>query len=457
MVEHTFDATMLSRIQFAFTVGFHILFPTLNIGLAIFISIIEGMYLYTKKEVYAKALLFWMKLFALTFGMGLVSGIVMSYELGTNFPHFTYKAGEILGVLFGYEVLSAFFLEAGFLGVMLFGWKKLPLRVHYFATIMVTLGIAVSAFWILSANSWMQYPTGYEMVGDKMVDKDWWAIVFNPTFLPRFFHMTFASYVTSAFFIAGVSAYFILRNKSVDVAKICMSLVLWTVVITVPIQILLGDKVGRDVYFYQPLKTAAIEGVWETQKGAPLLLFAVPDQEEQKNKYTISIPKLASLLNTHKLDGEIVGLDTVRREDQPKVAVVFYSFRIMVGIGVLMLVVMIWHLFLRYRGALFTNRKFLKSLMFLAPLGFLATVMGWFTAEVGRQPWVIYNVLRTIDASAKIDPDYIFFTLTLMFIVYLTIFVFYLYYLFRMIKEGPSDNIEIIKHQNMFLKQGEED
>lgn len=457
MLEHALDATMLSRIQFAFTIGFHILFPTLNIGLAIFLSIIEGMYLYTKKDVYAKALLFWMKIFALTFGMGLVSGIVMSYELGTNFPHFTYKAGEILGVLFGYEVLSAFFLEAGFLGVMLFGWKKLPLKVHYFATIMVTIGIAVSAFWILSANSWMQYPSGYQMIGDKMVEKDWVEIIFNPTFLPRFFHMTLASYVTTAFVIAGVSAYLLIRNKSVEVAKVCMSLALWTAVITVPAQILMGDTVGRNVLFYQPLKTAAIEGVWDTQKGAPLLLFAIPDQEKQENKYTISIPHLASLINTHEWDGELIGLKTVTKENQPKVSVVFFSFRIMVGIGVLMLLVMLWHLVLRYKKTLFSNKMFLKVLIFMAPLGFVATVMGWFTAEVGRQPWVIYNVLRTVDAAIRVDADYIFFTLTLLFIVYLTIFCFYIYYLFRMIKDGPSENIDIIEHQNMFLKQGEED
>ena len=455
MVDHAFDASFLSRIQFAFTVGFHIIFPTLNIGLSIFLAIIEGMYLYTKKDVYAKALLFWMKIFALTFGMGIVSGIVMSYELGTNFPHFTYKAGEILGVLFGYEVLSAFFLEAGFLGVMLFGWRKLPLKVHYFATLMVTIGISISAFWILSANSWMQYPTGYEMVGDKMVDKNWWEIIFNPTFLPRFFHMTLASYVTSAFFIAGVSAYLLIRNKSPEVAKFGMSLVLWTLVITVPVQILMGDKVGRDVFFYQPLKTASIEGVWDTQKGAPLLLFALPDQEKQENKYTISIPHLASLINTHSWDGELVGLKTVPKEDQPKVAVVFFSFRIMVGIGMLMLLGMLWHLVLRFRGKLFESKLFHKYLICMIPLGFIATVSGWITAEVGRQPWVIYNVLRTKDAAAKIDPDFIFFTLSMIFIVYLTVFLFYLYYLVRMIKEGPSDNIDMIKGQNVFLKQGE--
>ena len=455
MIEHSFDATLLSRIQFALTIGFHILFPTLNIGLSIFIAIIEGMYIYTRKEVYAKALLFWMKLFALTFGMGIVSGIVMSYELGTNFPHFTYKAGEILGVLFGYEVLSAFFLEAGFLGIMLFGWRKLPIRYHYFATLMVTIGITFSAFWIMSANSWMQSPAGYEMVGDKMVDKSWWDIIFNPTFLPRYFHMVLASYVTSAFFIAGVSAYLIFRNKSQDVAKLCMSLVLWTLVITVPTQMFMGDKVGRDVLTYQPLKTASIEGVWDTQKGAPLLLFAIPDQEKQENKYTISIPHLASLINTHSWDGELIGLKTVSKEDQPKVAIVFFTFRIMVGIGILMLGVMIWHLILRYRHRLYDTKLFLKTLMFMAPLGFVATIAGWFTAEVGRQPWVIYNILRTKDAAVKIDPDFVFFTLSLIFVVYLTVFSFYLYYLFRMIKQGPSDNIDMIHDQNVFLKQGE--
>ena len=455
MIDHAFDASFLSRIQFAFTIGFHILFPTLNIGLAIFLAIIEGLYLYTKKEVYAKALLFWIKIFALTFGMGLVSGIVMSYELGTNFPHFTYKAGEILGVLFGYEVLSAFFLEAGFLGVMLFGWKKVPLRVHYIATLMVAIGVSISAFWILSANSWMQYPTGYKMVGDKMVDENWMEIIFNPTFLPRFFHMTVASYITSAFVIAGVSAYLLLRKKSVDVAKFCMSFALWTIVISVPLQMIIGDTVGRDVFNYQPIKTASIEGVWDTQKGAPLLLFAIPDQEKQENKYTISVPHLASLLNTHSWDGELVGLKTVAKADQPKVAIVFFSFRIMVGIGVLMLFIMLWHLVLRYKGRLFDTKIFLKSLLFMAPLGFIATVSGWITAEVGRQPWVIYNVLRTKDAAAKIDPDFIFFTLSLMFVVYLTIFIFYLYYLSRMIKDGPPDNIDVIHTQNIFLKQGE--
>lgn len=364
------DTILLSRAQFGFTIGFHILFPTLNIGLALFITIMEGLWLKTKNPVYLTICKFWTKIFALTFGMGVVSGIVLSYELGTNFGPFIAAIGGVLGPLFAYEVLSAFFLEAGFLGVMLFGWNKVGPKLHFTATLLVTLGTTISAFWIMSANSWMQTPTGYTIEAGKYVVNDWFATIFNPSAIPRFTHMVMASYVTTCFVVAGVSAWYLLKQRQQELAKKCFAFALGAAVIVTPLQVVLGDMVGLVVYQYQPLKTAAIEALWETRKGAPLVLFGIPDQQQEKNLYEISIPYGASYINTHHLEGELVGLKSVPATERPIVSTVFWMFRIMVGIGFIYLAIALYALWLRMRGKLFDNRWFYHLCLWVAPLGF---------------------------------------------------------------------------------------
>lgn len=430
---------ILSRIQFAFSIGFHIMFPTLNLGLAIFIVIMEGRWLITNDPYYLKICQFWTKIFALTFGMGVVSGIVLAYQIGTNFGPFISQFGDILGALFSYETLTAFFLEAGFLGVMLFGWRRVSKSLHFFATLMVGIGTTISAFWILSANSWMQTPFGYEIINGRYEVANWWDVVFNPSFLPRMFHMLLASYVTTSFVIAAISSYYLLKKKHIEIAKTCLSFAMWSAFIVVPIQIFVGDMVGLDVHKYQPIKTAAIEGNWETQKGAPLLLFAIPSQKEQKNYYEIAIPKLASLVNTHSWNGTLVGLKSVPPSDQPRVWPVFFSFRIMVGIGLLLFITAITGLFLRWAGKLYNTKWFHQLCLLVAPLGFVATIMGWITAEVGRQPWVVYNVMRTNEAVSALEAEEVIISLTLLVLTYGIIFGFYLNFLVKMIKSGPNN------------------
>ncbi len=302
---------ILSRIQFGFTIGFHILFPTLNIGLAVFICILEGIWLKTKNLEYLRLCKYWTKIFALTFGMGVVSGVVLSYELGTNFGGFTKASGEVLGPLFAYEVLSAFFLEAGFLGIMLFGWKKVTPRTHYAATLLVTMGTLISAFWIMSANSWMQTPSGFDIQGSKFIVHQWADVIFNPSFIPRFIHMLLASMLTASFVIAGVASWYLLKNIHINMAKPSLAIAIGIASIVGPLQLFIGDMVGLRVYHYQPLKTAAMEGNWNTMQGAPLILFAIPDVSQGKNLFQLSIPYGASLINTHSLNGTLIGLNSV--------------------------------------------------------------------------------------------------------------------------------------------------
>lgn len=430
---------LLSRIQFGFSIGFHILFPTLNLGLAIFLVIMEACWLKTKNPAYLIICKFWTKIFALTFGMGVVSGIVLAYQIGTNFGPFISQFGNVLGALFAYETLTAFFLEAGFLGVMLFGWKRVPPGIHFMATLLVTIGTTISAFWIMSANSWMQTPSGYELINTKYVVQDWWQVVFNPSFIPRFIHMVLSSYITTSFVIAAVSCFYLIRNQFTETAKIVLSFAMWAALLLVPLQIFMGDVVGVEVHKYQPLKTAAMEGVWETQKGAPLLLFAWPSQEKQANEYAIGIPKLASLINTHDWNGEMLGLKSVSPDDQPRVAPVFFTFRIMVGIGLLLMATAIVALVLRLKKNLYVAGWFHRWCLLMAPLGFVASIAGWLTAEMGRQPWVVYGLLRTRDAVSAIEMEEVIISLTLLVLAYGVVFSFYLYYLSKMISQGPQD------------------
>ncbi len=437
------DIAILSRIQFAFTVSFHILFPAFSIGLVTFLTIMEGCWLKTKNPLYYRICKFWTKVFALTFGMGVVSGIVMEFQFGTNWSGFTYAVGNVLGSLFTYEVLTAFFIEAGFLGVMLFGWDKVGPKLHYFATCLVFVGVTLSAFWILSANSWMQTPDGVVLKDGRFIADDWLHIIFNPSVIPRYFHMLLAAYITTGFVITSVSAYYILKQVHLDFAKKCFSFTLAALTILVPVQIYVGDSVGLEVHRNQPIKTAAMEGVWNTQRGAPFLIFAYPDMTLQKNLFALKIPKGAAFINTHNWDGKLVGLKSVPRADQPFVPFVFYAFRIMVGLGLLMLLVVFTSLWLRFRKKLYDKRWFLHICTWIAPIGFIAVWTGWVTAETGRQPWVVYNHLRTDYSASHVNLYHVITSLALIVIVYGIIFgYFYFKFLFKILRAGPEIKLE---------------
>jgi len=433
------NTLLLSRIQFGFTIGFHILFPTLNIGMAMFLSIMEGVWLKTRDPVYKAICRFWTTVFALTFGVGVVSGIVLSYELGTNFGLFTNAVGGVLGSLFAYEVLSAFFLEAGFLGVMLFGWDKVSPKLHYCATLLVMIGTTISAFWIMSANSWMQTPAGYALVAGKYIVTNWWEVVFNPSFIPRYLHMILASYVTTCFVIAGIAAWYLLKQRHVDFARRCFSFAIGAAIVVTVLQLFIGDAVGLEVNKNQPLKTAAMEGIWNTGKALPFLVFAIPDPEQEKNLYEIKIPYMASLINTHHFDGELIGLKSVSPNDRPIVVTVFFAFRIMVGLGILFFLTALCGLWLRLRGQLYNHNWFYRLCLLISPLGFISSLAGWITAESGRQPWVIYNLMRTADGASIVALHQVVISLILFFLAYGVVFIFYLIYLFRLINEGPTE------------------
>lgn len=442
------DTVLLSRAQFGFTISFHILFPAFSIGLVLFLSIMEGIWLKTKNPLYLAICKFWTKIFALTFGMGVVSGLVMEFQLGTNWSGFTQQIGGVLGPLFTYEVMTAFFIEAGFLGVMLFGWERVSPKLHYFATLLVLIGTTLSAYWIMSANTWMQHPIGFVNDHGSFKVADWGQVVFNPATFPRFVHMMLASYISALFVICSVAGLYLLRNQFLTFAKKCFSFGWIALLILVPLQIFFGDEAGLVVKEFQPLKTAAMEGIWDTQAGAPLLLFAVPDQQRQMNHYEIKIPHMAALINTHEWNGMLIGLKTVQVKDQPPVSAVFFTFRIMVGVGLLMLVLTLIALYLRLRGRLYTSKWFLRISIFSAPLGFIALWCGWITAEEGRQPWVVYQLIRTVKAASHVALQDVMISFVLIFIVYGIIFgYFYFYFLNKILQKGPTDLLETEPHQ----------
>jgi cytochrome bd ubiquinol oxidase subunit I len=437
------DSELLSRIQFGFTIGFHILFPTFNLGLALFLTIMEAFWLNTRNPVYLSLCKFWGKIFALTFGMGVVSGIVLAYELGTNFGPFIGAVGGVLGPLFGYEVLSAFFLEAGFLGIMLFGWNKVGERAHFAATLLVMIGTTISAFWIMSANSWMQTPAGVHLANHIYVVDSWLQVVFNPSFMPRFIHMLMASYVTCSFAIAGIAAWQLLKHQHLEIAKRCFSFAVGAALILTPLQVIVGDTVGLMVHHHQPMKTAAMEGLWNTSKGVPLVLVGVVNETERRNDYTIEIPKLASLINTHQWDGVLAGLNSVPANKRPSaIGTVFYNFRLMVGLGFLMLAVALIALILRLRGRLYNCQWFLRLCVILTPIGFVSTIAGWMTAETGRQPWIVYGLMRTSEGASHLPAKSVLISLSMFVLVYGVVFSFYLFYLFSLIRKGPMPVLE---------------
>ncbi len=433
------DPVLLSRIQFAFVMSFHILFPAFTIGLASYIAVLEGGWFFTHKDVYLRLSRFWTRIFAVSFGMGVVSGIVMSYQFGTNWSRFSDVAGNIVGPLMAYEVLSAFFLEATFLGILLFGRARVPRGLFFLSAIIVALGTLTSAFWILSANSWMQTPVGYEMRNGIAYPVDWLAIVFNPSFPYRFAHMVTACYLTTAFVVIAVSAWHLRHGRVPEVARKGLSMGLWLVVLLAPAQVVIGDLHGLNTLKHQPVKIAAVEANWDTQRGMPLVLFAIPDPAHETNRAEIAIPHLGSLVLTHDWQGEVKGLKDWAPGDRPPVAIPFFGFRLMVGLGLLMIAVGVAGLVLRLTGRLYTTTWFLRTCTFCLPIGFLAVLSGWFVTEVGRQPWVIYGVLRTADAaSPAIGWHSVLFSLALFIIVYVVIFGAGIYYMVRMVKRGPD-------------------
>jgi cytochrome d ubiquinol oxidase subunit I len=440
------ETILLSRVQFGFVISFHIIFPAFTIGLASWLAFLAGMYLKTKRTLFRELYLFWLKIFAVSFALGVVSGIVMSFQFGTNWSELSARAGNILGPLLAYEVLTAFFLEATFLGVMLFGWRRVSPKLHFFATCMVALGTLISTFWIISANSWMHTPAGYTIVDGVYQAADWMQIVFNPSFPVRLAHMVLAAFITTCFVIGGISAAYLLRNRHVEGATLMLKLAIAFGAIAVPAQIIVGDLHGLAVHEHQPVKLAAIEAIWETERGAPLLLFAWPDEEREENRYALGIPKLGSIIITHDPDGEIKGLKEVPPEERPPVVPVFFAFRVMVGIGVLMLLVIAYSALQWKRGKLAQSTGLLRAWTFMIPSGFVALLAGWYTTEIGRQPYVIYGLMRTAEAATPVSPSSVATSLVVFATIYLFIFVAGTYYLLKLLRKGPQPVEDTMRH-----------
>ncbi|TLX46793.1 cytochrome ubiquinol oxidase subunit I [Pseudoalteromonas phenolica] len=428
------DTLMLSRIQFAANISFHILFPTITIALGWFLVFFKVRFEQTGDAVWMRAYRFWVKIFALTFALGVVSGITMSFQFGTNWPGFMEKVGNIAGPLLGYEVLTAFFLEATFLGIMLFGINKVPVRVHTIACFVVAVGTTLSAFWILSLNSWMQTPVGFEMRDGIAYPTDWWAIIFNPSFPYRFTHKLIASGLTASFLIAGISSYRLLRGDDKKAPRLTLKVALVVAAVLAPLQAYVGDLHGLNTFEHQPQKVAAMEGVWETTQGAPLLLFAIPDEAQRKNHFELAVPNLASLILTHQLDGEIKGLNEFKGE-HPPVKPVFFSFRVMVGLGLLMIAVAWFAAFKLYKNNALPN-WLLRTLVAMSFSGWVATLAGWYVTEIGRQPFIVSGVLTVDQAATTIAPANVGFSLAMYLTVYAFLLVAYLHTVFLMARKA---------------------
>jgi len=435
-----FTAEALARAQFAFTISFHIIFPAFSIGLASFLTVLNALWLRTQDRTYLTLFEYWKKIFAVVFGMGVVSGIVMSYQFGTNWSVFSDKTGPILGPLLAYEVLSAFFLEAGFLGIMLFGREKVGPRLHMFATAMVAIGTLMSATWILAANSWMQTPAGYSIndVG-QFTPEDWWAIIFNPSFPYRLVHMVLAAFLSTSFAVAGVAGWHLLKDRTNGATMRMFSMAMWMAAVVAPIQIIAGDAHGLNTLEHQPAKVMAMEGHYDSHPdGAPLILFGIPNPQEKRIDYAIQIPNLSSLILKHDLNAPLAGLDTVPDADEPPVTVVFWSFRIMIAIGFAMLGIGIWSLWRRWKGTLYQDRWLHRASVLMGPSGFVALLAGWVTTEVGRQPFTVYGVLRTVDSIGPVDAPAVGASLLAFIWVYFFVFGAGLFYIFRLMRQAPD-------------------
>ena len=440
------SATDLARFQFAFTVSAHIIFPAFSIGLASYLAVLNGLWLWRRDEVYLRLFEYWKTIFAVVFGMGVVSGIVMAYQFGTNWSVFSDKAGPVIGPLMGYEVLSAFFLEAGFLGIMLFGRERVGDRLHMAATAIVAAGTLFSAFWILSVNSWMQTPQGFGVnAAGQFVPEDWWAIIFNPSFPYRLVHMVLAAYLTTAFVVGAVGAWHLLRSPDSRGAAIMFSMAMWMALIVTPIQIVAGDEHGLNTLAYQPAKIAAMEGLYESypEGRAPLTLFGLPDDEAGVIRYAVKVPLLGSLILTRSLDTPIRGLDAFPEDERPPAALVFWTFRIMVAVGFAMLGVGLWSAVARWKGRLYDARWLHRATVLMGPSGFLAVLSGWITTEVGRQPYTVYGLLRTDESMAPLQADAVGASLIAFVVVYFLVFGSGTFYVLRLMGKRPKDAIGI--------------
>jgi len=436
----TLDPVLLSRMQFAWVIAWHILLPAFTVGLASYIAVLEGIHFFSRREVYFRLSAFWTRIFAVSFGMGVVSGIVMPFQFGTNWSRFSDATANVLSPLLAYEGLTAFFLESAFLGVLLFGRKLVPRWAHFVAALMVALGTLFSSFWILATNSWMQTPAGYEIVDGRFFPKDWLAIIFNPSFPYRLAHTVVAFYITTGFVVLGVAAFYLRRGRFLDESRIMLSMSLWLLTVLVPLQIFIGDQHGLNTLEYQPAKLAAIEARWETTQRVPLTLFALPDAQNETNRYAIDIPVLGSLILTHDPNGMIRGLKDWPRDERPPVAIPFFAFRIMVGLGLLMLAVVAVSWWLRWRRSLYDTRWFLAACIAAAPLGFLAVLAGWTVTEVGRQPWTVYGLMRTAQSvSPSLTGVDVLLSLLGYAAVYLVMYPTGIVMMARLVRNGPVE------------------
>jgi cytochrome d ubiquinol oxidase subunit I len=432
------DPVFLSRLQFAWVIGWHILLPAFTVGMAAFIAVLEGFNFFTGRDVYLRVSKFWIKIFSIAFGMGVVTGIIMPFQFGTNWSRYADATANVLSPLFAYEGLTAFFLEAAFLGVLLFGRKLVPAWAHFVAALMVSLGTLFSSFWILSANSWMQTPAGFDLIDGRFFPRDWLQVVFNPSFPFRLGHTVVGFFVTTGFVVLGIGAYLLRRGKFAEEGRTMVSMTLWLLTVLVPLQIFLGDAQGLNTREHQPAKLAAIEARWETGRGVPLTLFGIPDEKAETNHFAIELPHLGSLILTHELDGEVKGLKDFPADQRPPVAIPFFAFRIMVGCGMLMLGVVVLGGWLRWRRRLTDTRWFLLLCQIITPIGFFAVIAGWTVTEVGRQPWTVYGLLRTAQSvSPSLSGTDVLISLLAYMAVYLFIYPSGVLLMWRVVRKGP--------------------
>jgi cytochrome bd ubiquinol oxidase subunit I len=437
----TLDPVLLSRLQWAWVIAWHILLPAFTVGLASYIAVLEGFYFFTGREIWFRISGFWTKIFAVSFGMGVVSGIIMPFQFGTNWSRFTDATADVLSPLMAYEGLMAFFLEASFLGVLLFGRRLVPTWAHFFAALMVAFGTLLSSFWILATNSWMHTPQGYRVVDGRFEPVDWFAIIFNPSFPYRLAHNVTAFYITTGFVVLGVGAYLLRRRKPVEEARLMVRMALDLLIVLVPLQMVLGDLHGLNTLEYQPAKLAAIEGLYDTAQPAPLTLFGIPDDSTAVMRHAVEIPDIGSLILTHSWNGEIKGLKEWPADQRPPVSPPFFAFRIMVGIAFIMLFVVIAGQVMRVGGRVYRSGWFLRLCPWVAPLGFIAVVAGWTTTEVGRQPWTVYGLLRTADSvSPSLTGTDVAVSLAFYIVVYLIMFPTGIAFMAELVRRGPQDD-----------------
>ncbi|HZZ60502.1 MAG TPA: cytochrome ubiquinol oxidase subunit I [Roseiarcus sp.] len=434
------DPVLLSRLQFAWVIAWHILLPAFTVGLASFIAVLEGLHFVTGRESYFRLSTFWIKIFAVSFGMGVVSGIIMPFQFGTNWSRFSDQTANVLSPLLAYEGLTAFFLEAAFLGVLLFGRTLVPRWAHFVAALMVAAGTLFSSFWILATNSWMQTPAGYQIVDGRFMPQNWRAIIFSPSFPYRFAHTIDAFYITTGFVVVGVAASWLRRERFVELARVMLSMTLWLLSVLVPLQIFLGDQHGINTLEHQPAKVAAIEAIWDTGSRLPWNVFVVPDDAAAANHYVVAIPLVGSLILTHDLNGTVKGLKDFPADERPPVAPPFFAFRIMIAIWGMMFIVVVASWWLRFTDELFDAGWFLRICMLASPLGFFAVVAGWVTTEVGRQPWTVYGLLRTADSvSPSLTGRDVAVSLAAYVIVYIVMFAAGIGLIIRIARRGPME------------------